>query len=166
MSPASTLGTRLRHLIELLDGAVEDAYRQGGLDYRPRYTPVVRALIACGPASIQTLAQQAGITHSAVSQTVTQMARDGLVERRPGADARERIVALSAKATAILPQLQAYWAAVTEATLQMEAELGAPLSEIAGNAITVLSKRPFADRIAQALDASPSPLSGASHDNA
>ena len=35
----STQGTQLRHLIELLDGAVGAAYEAAGLDYRPRYTP-------------------------------------------------------------------------------------------------------------------------------
>ena len=29
------LGTQLRHLIELLDGAVQQAYADAGLDYRP-----------------------------------------------------------------------------------------------------------------------------------
>ena len=40
------LGTQLRHLLELLDGAVEEAYALAGMRYRPRYTPVMRALIA------------------------------------------------------------------------------------------------------------------------
>ena len=32
------LGTQLRHLIELLDGAVQQAYVDAGLNYRPRYS--------------------------------------------------------------------------------------------------------------------------------
>ena len=38
------LGTQLRHLIELLDGDVAQTYANAGLDYRPRFTPVMRVL--------------------------------------------------------------------------------------------------------------------------
>ena len=38
----SSLGTLLRTLIDALDGDVERAYAQAGLDFRPRFTPVVR----------------------------------------------------------------------------------------------------------------------------
>src|ERR671910_409399 len=92
------LGTLLRHLVELLDGAVEQAYLRAELAYRPRYTPVMRALLALGPASIRRISLQARTTHSATSQTIAQMAKDGLVQSRPGEDARERIIALTPRA--------------------------------------------------------------------
>jgi hypothetical protein len=76
-TPTSSLGTLLRHLVETLDGAVEEAYARAGLDYRPRYTPVVRTLVEPGPSSIRTIATRAGTTHSAASQTVSQMTRQG-----------------------------------------------------------------------------------------
>ena len=81
-STAIGLGTLLRHLLELLDGDVQRAYDELGLDYRPRYTPVVAALLDLGPSSIQDIARAAGITHSAASQTVAQMAevRAGLAK--------------------------------------------------------------------------------------
>src|SRR5690348_5551166 len=106
LPPTATLGTLLRHLIELLDGAVEQAYAGLALDYRPRYTPVVRALLELGPASLRAISLRAGITHSAVSQTVAQMKKHGLVRYRPGRDARERIVALTPAAEAIVPALK------------------------------------------------------------
>lgn len=83
------LGTLLRHLIDLLDGDVAAAYAAAGLaDYRPRFTPVVRALDAQDPSSIGAIAQYAGISHSAASQTVGEMTRRGLVERCKGRDGR------------------------------------------------------------------------------
>ena len=51
MTPARTLGTLLRNLSETLDRAVEEAYRDAGLSYRPRYTPVFRALLSAGTFS-------------------------------------------------------------------------------------------------------------------
>jgi DNA-binding MarR family transcriptional regulator len=147
-----TLGTLLRHLIELVDGAVEQAYRRAGLTYRPRYTPIVRALMALGPASIRTISQRAGITHSAVSQTVSQMAKDGLVRLKPGTDGRERIIALTPQAQAMLPALERQWAATNAATHQLDQELSASLSETVREAIAALDRHSFAQRIEQAAE--------------
>ena len=87
------LGTRMRHVLEILDGDVARFLADIGLDsYRPRYSPVVRALLARGPLAIRDLAEEMRVTHSAASQTVAQMNRAGFVSLEPGADARQRIV--------------------------------------------------------------------------
>lgn len=148
-----TLGTLMRHLLDLLDGDVEAAYASAGLTWRPRYTPVLRALMREGALSIRALSRAIGITHSAVSQTISQMQRDGLVELTPGADARERIVALSAKAEAMIPALQRQWAATNAAADQLDAELSAPLSKIASEAIDALALTSFGERIRRAAEA-------------
>jgi DNA-binding MarR family transcriptional regulator len=147
-----TLGTLMRHLIDLLDGDVEAAYAMAGLDWRPRYTPVLWALMREGAVSIRALSRVIGITHSAVSQTVSQMQRDGLVELTAGVDARERIVALSGKAEAMIPALQRQWAATNAAADQLDAELSAPLSKIASEAIEALTLTPFGERIRRAAE--------------
>lgn len=144
------LGTLLRHLIDLLDREVEAQYRRAGLAYRPRYTPVVRTLNALGSASIRTIARHAQLTHSAVSQTVAQMARAGLVRVAPGADARERIVRLSSRALAMQPELERIWRATRRAQLSLERELAFPLSALLQQAIDALEREPFGPRIAAA----------------
>lgn len=148
--PAATLGTLLRHLIEKLDGAVEQSYAQSGLDYRPRYTPVVRALIELGPASIRAISRSAGITHSAVSQTVGQMVERGLVGFESGGDARERIIALTAAAKAMIPALQRHWQATNTAAEMLDTELSMPLSDLLREAIDALDRTSFAHRIDKA----------------
>jgi len=145
--PDATLGTLLRHLIEKLDGAVEQSYVRSGLDYRPRYTPIVRALIQSGPASIRAISRNAGITHSAVSQTVAQMMERGLVRFDSGGDARERIVALTPAAKAMIPTLQQCWQATNAAADRLDTELSMPLSELLREAIDALDSTPFAQRI-------------------
>jgi DNA-binding MarR family transcriptional regulator len=156
-SPSPTLGTLVRHLIELLDGEVQAAYQTAGLAWRPRYTPVLRGLMSLGPASIKALALKIGISHSAVSQTVAQMTRDALVELKPGADARERIVALTPKAEAMIPALQRQWAAVNAAADQLDAELSSPLTGVIAEAVAALGQRPFGERIRAAAEASSAP---------
>src|SRR5215217_308986 len=90
-----THGVLLRRLIDHLDGAVERSYVDAGLDYRPRFTPIVRALLNNGASTLWALSGCTGVTHSAVSQTLTQMASRGWVSMEPGRDARERIVTLT-----------------------------------------------------------------------
>ncbi|SEO92894.1 MarR family winged helix-turn-helix transcriptional regulator [Actinacidiphila rubida] len=148
------LGTRLRHLVEVLDGDVAAAYPALGLGggFRPRFTPVVRALAAGGPASIRDLAATLGVTHSAASQTVAQMVRQDLVVTEAGADARRRIVRLTAKAEALLPALEREWAATVAAVTAFEAELAYPLGRLVEEALAALERTPLRDRIAAALE--------------
>lgn len=149
-STAPTLGTLMRSLIDLLDGEVEAAYAEAGLAWRPRYTPVLRALRRLGPASIKIIAREVGVSHSAASQTVSQMAREGLVALTPGADARERIVVLTPATEAMIPALERQQAATNAAAAELDAELSAPLTEVLREAIAALHRRPFGARIAEA----------------
>ena len=66
--------------------------------YKPRFSVYLRAVAALGPAPIRDLARATGVTHSAASQTVAELARQGLVDLRPGADGRQRIVHLTDQA--------------------------------------------------------------------
>jgi DNA-binding MarR family transcriptional regulator len=142
------LGSRLRHLLELMDGDVAALYEDLGLPgFRPRYVPVVRVLTADGPSSIRDLARAIGVTHSAASQTVAQMAKDALVVLEPGADARQRIVRLSPRAERLLPVLDAEWAATAAAAAEFDAELPYPLSQLINEAIAALRHRSMRERI-------------------
>jgi DNA-binding MarR family transcriptional regulator len=151
---AELLGTRLRNLLELLDGDVAAVYRDLGLEgFRPRFTPFIRLLAADGPSSIRDLARTIGVTHSAASQTVAQMAKQDLVVLEPGADARQRIVRLTPAAERILPVLDAEWAATTAAAKALDAELSYPLSRLVDEALEAVRRRPMRQRIATAAPA-------------
>lgn len=149
-SPSPTLGTLLRSLIDVLDSDVEAAYAAAGLAWRPRYTPVLRAVTRLGPTSIKAIAGDVGVSHSAASQTVSQMKRDGLLALAPGADARERIVDITPATRAMLPALQRQQAATNAAAAELDAELSTPLTEVLREALAALGERPFGGRIADA----------------
>lgn len=154
------LGTHLRQLLDLLDGDLASLYPALGLDsgFRPRFTPVVRALAADGPASIRDLATALGVTHSAASQTVARMATQGLVDLAPGdGDARQRIVRLTPAAQALLPALDAEWAATSAAARALDAELPYPLSRLIDEALEALRRHPMRARIARELSRTPPP---------
>jgi DNA-binding MarR family transcriptional regulator len=146
-------------LLDLLESEVATLYPTLGLEgYRPRFTPVVRALTALGPSPIRDLARAVGVTHSAASQTVSQMAGRGLVALEVGADARQRIVRLTAAGHALVPVLEAEWAAVQAAKADLEAELPYPLERLVAEAQAALERRPFRQRIADAVDGLPGPM--------
>ncbi|MBV8465728.1 MAG: MarR family transcriptional regulator [Burkholderiales bacterium] len=143
-----TLGTQLRHLIELLDGAVERAYTDIGLDYRPRYTPVMRILMRQGPATVGEIAEAAAITQPAVTQTVGRMVEAGLVSIEPGSrDARQRIVQLTPKGQALVPELERCWRATAMAAQSLDRDLEHPLGEILEATIRALEGHSFDERI-------------------
>ncbi|QKV90714.1 MarR family transcriptional regulator [Streptomyces sp. NA02950] len=146
------VGTLLRHVLELLDGDVAKVYEEQGLaGYRPRFSPVVRALLTEGPLSVRDLASAAGVTHSAASQTATQRARAGLVTHTPDPrDARRRLIELTPKAHSLLPQIKAEWYATNSAMAELDAELALPLGHLLTEVAEAVHRRPFRDWIAAA----------------
>jgi DNA-binding MarR family transcriptional regulator len=145
------LGTRLRHLIELLDDGVSEANDYAGIAYRPRYTPIMRALADGQSLTIGQLADAARISQPAATQTVAVMVKDGLVEVGAGAaDARQRVVALSRRGRALMPRLEQAWLATDRAAASLDAE--SALSTAVSAALAALERQSFGDRIAQALE--------------
>jgi DNA-binding MarR family transcriptional regulator len=151
METFAGLGTRMRHVLELLDGDVARVYADLGVTgYRPRFSPVVRALVALGPLSIRDLAAAVGVTHSAASQTAAQMTRAGLLTLEPGTDARQRIARLTARTRELLPLIEAEWAATDAAAAELEAELPAALTDVLMTTERALVSRSMRTRIADA----------------
>ncbi len=141
------LGARLRRLLEALDGEVEAVYREAGLPFRPRFAPVVRELEQASPLTLRSLEQRLGVSHAAISQTISEMKRLGLVEARHGADRREREVSLTKEAAAMLPKLHAVWDAAAAAATELDAELPHPLGALIDEALQALSAAPFGGRV-------------------
>lgn len=153
--PDPTQDSRLRLLFQTLremDAAIVEVYRERGQgQVRSRFAlPLVR-LSRTGPQTITALAEQADLTHSAMSQTVSQMRAAGLVESRAGADGRTREVVLTAAGQALVPLAEAEWRATEAAIAELEEELPYPLSQAAEDVAAALARRPFAERLADHL---------------
>jgi DNA-binding MarR family transcriptional regulator len=144
------LGTLLRHVLDEMDSDVASVLADLGTPgYRSRFSAVVRALVALGPVPIRDLASAIAVTHSAASQTVAEMASRGFVVLKPGEDARQRVVHLTAKARALLPKIEAEWAATASAAAEMDAELPYPLAELVPAIAAALRRRSFRQRIVE-----------------
>jgi len=145
-----SLGTQLRHLVDLADGAVGRCYAEMGLAYRPRYTPIMQCLIAREPISVGEIARCAGISQPAATQTVSLMIKDDLITRVPSDDGRQKLLKLSAVGRAMVPQLQQAWDTTARAALSLDKDLELPLSSILAAAIEALRRKSFTERIREA----------------
>jgi DNA-binding MarR family transcriptional regulator len=144
------LGTQLRHVLDLMEADIASVLADLGLpDYRPRFSPIVRALLALGPMPIRELACAVSVTHSAASQTVAEMKKRGFVALVPGADARQRVVHLTERTRKALPLIEAEWEATRLAARQLDSELPFPLSELVPATAAALERKSFRQRIAE-----------------
>lgn len=147
------LGELLRYLSELVDQGAEQQYKALNMDYRARYTPVLRAL-AAGAHTISDITAATYLTQGAVSQTVALMIKDGLLTRRPvSEDARKTGIRLTAAGQELLARLQPRWASTFAAISALEEEIGYPLRNVLGAVATALEQQDFASRIQNAISA-------------
>ncbi|MFD0556009.1 DNA-binding MarR family transcriptional regulator [Stackebrandtia endophytica] len=142
------LGTAMRHLLDSMESDIARYYADHGLvDYRPRFSPVIRHLAAVGPTSIRGLSEAIGVTHSAASQTVAQLVRTGYLRLEAGDDARRRIAHLTPRAEAAMQVIEAEWAASAAAIRGLDEELPVPLGEMLARLREALAHRSFGDRM-------------------
>ena len=140
------LGELLRYVGELVEQGAEDAYRTLHLAYRPRYTPVLRAL-ATGAETVTDITARTHITQGAVSQTVGLMVADGLVERHSLHDGRKSGLRLTPTGQAVLQELIPHWRTTFAAIETLEQEIGHPLLQVLEDAARALEHRSFAARL-------------------
>lgn len=141
---ALALASRLKVLSERSYDLVDQVYREHGLALQARWFPLLRLLQQRGPLSVGAVAREIGLTHSAVSQLANKLTRDGWLEREPGGDRRQRVLALSRKAEAELKAARPLW-------LAMRNSVEARLQALGGDLLGTLS------RYEQGLDAEPLP---------
>lgn len=127
---------------------------------RTRFTMALIRLHHRGPMTVRGLAEQVQVTHSAMSQTVTEMRREGLVGSAPGADARTRVVTLTDVGRALVPFLEAEWRATEDVWAELEAEVPYPLARVVQDLRSALERRSFLERL---RDRMPRPAAAA-HD--
>lgn len=118
---------------------------------RPRFSIMLIRLAHEGPMTVGELADATGRTHSAASQTVAVMRRDGLVTSEPGDDARTRRVVLTEAGRELVPWLEDEWRATEAAWEELEREVPYPLSQVVRDLDQALARRGFRDRVLQHL---------------
>jgi DNA-binding MarR family transcriptional regulator len=137
-----------------MDDEIARVYADNGIDdLKPTWVLEIIRLHVRGPMTIAELARSVGRTHSALSQKVAAMRAAGWLVTTPGADARSKLVALTAKAERVATLLAAEWRATEETITEIESELPYPLTRVAGDIRAILARKSFHDRITDRLAA-------------
>ncbi len=140
------LGELLRYVNDLVEQGAEEHYRAMRLDYRARYTPVLRALHA-GARTVTDITEQTRLTQGAISQTVALLDGDGLVSRHALDDGRKTGIRLTAAGRALVRKLERHWIATFAAIECLEQEIGYPLRQVLESAAGALEREGFASRV-------------------
>jgi len=140
------LGELLRYVGELVDQGAEAHYRGLDLNYRPRYTPVLRA-ISAGAETVTDITARTRLTQGAVSQTVGLMVADGIIARHGLEDGRKNGVHLTAQGKRLLKTLEPHWRLTFQAIEALEKEIGHPLLRVLEDTARALERQDFAGRL-------------------
>lgn len=109
-------------LLRLSDAIRKDGvlvYKEFGIDFEPKWFPVVYVLDRKGPLTVVDLANEVGIAHPSLIQLVKELEAKKLVKSSSHKeDGRKRLIALTPKAKSLIAEMQPVWnkirAAVTE----------------------------------------------------
>ena len=143
------LGELLRYVGELVEQGAEERYQAMNLNYRARYTPVLRALQA-GAKTVTDITARTRLTQGAISQTVALLEGEGLIARHTVTDGRKTGIQLTALGHELVGKLGQHWAVTFSAIEQLEQEIGHPLRAVLEATAYALEKQPFSDRLALA----------------
>ncbi|WP_324197940.1 methyltransferase domain-containing protein [Nocardia abscessus] len=147
--PAPGLGELLRYVGELVDRGAGEVYDSLGMSYRPRYTPVLRAM-SLGAKTVTEITAFSNVTQGAISQTIGLMVADGLVVRVQLPDARKSGIQLTTGGRELVEQLKPHWENTFAAITELESEIGFPLRQVLGDAAAALERTGFAARLERA----------------
>lgn len=145
------LGSKLRRLLAILDGDLQSVYDELGVDFRPRFFPVVQILLDQDDCSVGELARRMAISQPAATQTVNEMKRLGLLGLARSPDKRQRRVRLTPAGHELAVSLAPVWAATERAAAGFDTELEHGLSKPIDDALAALGTRQFRDRIREQL---------------
>ena len=142
----------MREIFDRMDDGIAEVYDELGIvGVRPRFSMAI-LFLEQGPLTIRQLAAEVNVTHSAMSQTLSMMRKDGLVRSAPGADARNRMIELTDAGQALVEPLRREWFATEEVLAELDAEVPYALGALIADLRAALDKRDFADRLRAKLD--------------
>jgi MarR family transcriptional repressor of mepA len=114
------IATRLQRLSENLrkDGTL--IYKAHGIDFEPKYFPVVFVLHYKPLLSIVQVAEEIGYSHPSTISLLKDLEQKGLVEsRKHENDDRRRMVRLTAKGNALVKKIQPIWQVMNRALSEL-----------------------------------------------
>ena len=104
------LSTRLRRLSEQLrkDGAL--FYKAYGIDFEPKWFPVIYTLYHKGVLSVVEVANEIGYTHPSTISLLKELEKQKLIRsKKDKIDERKRLIQLTSKGQELIEQMKPVW---------------------------------------------------------
>jgi DNA-binding MarR family transcriptional regulator len=114
------VAARLQRLADTIrrDGVL--VYKEHGIDFEPKWFPVVYVLHEKGPTSVVDLATEVGIAHPSVIQLVKELEAKKLVRSSADkSDGRRRLLTLTPAAVKLVKKMKPVWKKIHAAVEEM-----------------------------------------------
>ncbi len=151
------LGTRMRRLIETISTGMERVYDEAGVDVRTGHFYALYAVAERGPLTINAIANLAGFSHSAVSQTIKKLVAGGLVEAQATNDGRQKQIALTNHGSHMVDRMRPMWTAADGMIKDACAESSVDIIGAITGVEAALKRCSVYDRLQEKLVGSPCP---------
>jgi len=146
------LASRLKRLSERLlkDGAA--IYKSQGIDFQPRWFPVLYLLNQKSPMIVTAVANSLGMTHPSVNQIASAMTKAGLLKSfRDKNDERRRLLALTSKGKKMAADLKPVWQDFNDAAAELLENAGREPLDIIDRIEQELDRQSMFDRITKRI---------------
>ncbi|WP_300602346.1 MarR family winged helix-turn-helix transcriptional regulator [Niabella sp.] len=114
------LATRLQRLSERIRKQGHEVYRACGIDFDPKWFPVIYALHKKNTLGVMELAAEIGYTHPSTISLLKELEKKKLIrsKKHPG-DERKRLLTLSPQGQALVANIQPVWEWLVQAITQI-----------------------------------------------
>ncbi|WP_316632343.1 MarR family transcriptional regulator [uncultured Flavobacterium sp.] len=109
------ISTRLQRLSEQLrkDGAL--FYKSYGIDFEPKWFPVIYTLHHKGVLSVVEIANEIGYTHPSTISLLKELEKQKLIRsKKDKVDERKRLIVLTAKGQELILEMEPVWGVMTQ----------------------------------------------------
>jgi DNA-binding MarR family transcriptional regulator len=110
------ISTRLQRLADLIrkDGLL--IYKANGIDFEPKWFPVIYTLHQKSTLSVVEIAAEIGYSHPSTISLLKELEKKKLIRsKKDKSDERKRLLTLTEKGTELVTQMQPVWSIMTEA---------------------------------------------------
>lgn len=148
-------GSRLRRLSEYFLSEVNKVYAQAGISFDASWFPLFYLLSVKEKLTLMDISTELEVSHSAVSQLVTNLKGKGLVKTsRCEDDGRRQWVVFTKKGEELLQQVLPVWKGIEAAMsgLALEHKQSSKVLEAIGALERAVEAEPLADRILRSMN--------------
>lgn len=143
-----SLATRIKTLGDAMLADGLQIYAGLGIPFQPRWFSVFYLLQEHHELPVTEVASRIGLSHPAIIKIIESMEEAGLIESAKNSrDGRKRMITLSAKGEALIPELQPVWKALEEELQELFAKLNIDILGVLESMEQLMQEKPISKRV-------------------